>query len=144
MSSHVIDRQNRTARRFTTSTETTKVFTPAQQVQYGALVVAWVVLSGYFWLWWLQPGHIGNPVLFALVSVALFYTATLLPSIYLFYLGVMRLPVPVTVEEVPSGQIGKVAVMALTVPGWRPVRHRPAADACDAGDHVSPRQLDPC
>ncbi|MFF2243836.1 glycosyltransferase family 2 protein [Arthrobacter sp. NPDC058130] len=117
MSSDLIDRQNPTARRFTPSTDTTKVFTPAQRVQYGALVIAWVALSGYFWLWWLQPAHSGNPVLFTLVSVALFYTMTLLPSIYLFYLGFMRLPVRVTVDEVPSGQIGKVAVMALTVPG---------------------------
>lgn len=117
MTSDLIGSRNRTPQRFLTSTETTKAFTPRQQVQYGALATAWVVLSGYFWFWWLQPGHIGNPLLFTLVSIALFYTMTLLPSIYLFYLGFMRLPVPVTVDQVPAGQIGRVAVITLTVPG---------------------------
>ncbi|MGY2745483.1 glycosyltransferase family 2 protein [Arthrobacter sp. UYCu723] len=117
MTSNLIGSRDRTTQRFLTSTETAKVFTPGQQLQYAGLVVAWVLLSGYFWLWWLHPGHFGNPLLFTLVSGALFYGLTLLPSIYLFYLGYMRKPVPVGVDEVPAGQIGKVAVVTLTVPG---------------------------
>lgn len=99
------------------STETIEVFTRRQRAQYRLLVTVWIFLSGYFWLWWLQPGHAGNPVLFALVSVSIFYGFTLLPSFYLFYLGFMRRPVHVDVDELEPGQVGRVAVITLTVPG---------------------------
>lgn len=98
-------------------TETIEVFTRRQRTQYWLLLTVWVILSGFFWLWWLQPGHAGNPVLFTLVSASLFYGFTLLPSFYLFYLGFMRRPVHVDVDELEPGQIGKVAVITLTVPG---------------------------
>lgn len=98
-------------------TETSKVFSPVQQVQYSALVAVWVLMTGYFWFWWLQPGHVGNFVLFTAVSVSIFYGFTLLPSFYLFYLGFMRRPVHVPLDTMPPDQIGKVAVITLTVPG---------------------------
>lgn len=98
-------------------TETESVFTRGRRTQYSILVAAWILLSGYFWWWWLQPGHAGNPVLFTLVSVSIFYGFTLLPSFYLFYLGQMRRPVHIDVGELEPGQLGRVAVITLTVPG---------------------------
>ncbi len=89
-----------------------------QQAQYAVLAVMWLLLSGYFWAWWLVPGHAGNPVLFVVVSAGLFYSITLLRSFYLFYLGQMRRPVPVDVRDAErAGAVGRVAVISLTVPG---------------------------
>jgi cellulose synthase (UDP-forming) len=103
-------------------TETIEVFTRRQRTQYWLLVTVWVFLSTFFWLWWLQPGHVGNPVLFTLVSASIFYGFTLLPSFYLFYLGFMRRPVHVDVDELEPDQVEKVAVITLTVPGSESLR----------------------
>jgi cellulose synthase/poly-beta-1,6-N-acetylglucosamine synthase-like glycosyltransferase len=89
-----------------------------QRMQYAVLTGMWLVCSGYFWAWWLLPGHAGNLALFAPLSVALFYSVTVLPSFYLFYLGRMRRPVPVSVRHAEdAGVVGRVAVISLTVPG---------------------------
>ena len=97
---------------------TTVVMSRRQQKQYAVLVGMWLLLSGYFWVWWSLPGHVGNLVLFVGVSVALFYNVTLLPSFYLFYLGHMRRPEPVHVRHAEeAGVVGRVAVITLTVPG---------------------------
>ena len=117
MTSGLMGRRHSRALDVLTSTETVPVFTRAQKAQYIALIILWTAVSGFFWLWWLQPRHPGNPVLFTLVSGSLFYGLTVLPSIYLFYLGSMRKPVPVSISDVPPGTIGKVAVITLTVPG---------------------------
>ncbi len=75
-------------------------------------------MSGYFWAWWVLPGHAGNLALFAVTSAALFYNVTVLPAFYLFYLGQMRRPVPVDVRDAEAvGIVGRVAVISLTVPG---------------------------
>ena len=89
-----------------------------QRLQYAALAVAWLLLSGYFWVWWVLPGHPGNLALFIVVSIALFYSVTLLPTFYLFYLGQMRRPVPMGAHNAAAaGVVGRVAVISLTVPG---------------------------
>jgi cellulose synthase (UDP-forming) len=89
-----------------------------QRACYVMLAGTWLLLSGYFWAWWVLPGHAGNPILFIVVSVALFYNVTVLPSFYLFYLGHMRRPVPVAVRHAEAAKIvGRVAVISLTVPG---------------------------
>jgi cellulose synthase (UDP-forming) len=78
----------------------------------------WVAANIYFWHWWFEAGHIGNPLLFGLMSAALLYNATILPSFYTFYLGQMRKPKAVHVENVESaGIVSRVAVVSLTVPG---------------------------
>lgn len=98
--------------------EQLKVMNRAQQRQYILLVAAWVSANVYFWYWWFSSGHMGNPFLYVLMSVALFYEVTLLPSFYTFYLGQMRAPKPVDVRQVEAkGVVQKVAVISLTVPG---------------------------
>src|SRR5579884_717426 len=99
-------------------TEATSALTSRQRKQYAVFMVLWLLLSGYFWAWWLQPAHIGNIVLFVIISCGFFYNGTLLPSWYLFYVGQMSRPVHVPVQEVEdAGIVGRVAVITLTVPG---------------------------
>ena len=93
------------------------MFSRRQELEYAVLVVAWLTFSAYFWRWWLTPGQAGGPVLYVMTSICLFYGFTLLPSFYLFYLGWMRRPVHVDVDQVEKGVIGRVAVITLTVPG---------------------------
>lgn len=96
----------------------TMAMSPGQRIQYAIFVVVWLLAGCYFWVWWFQPGHAGNPVLFSAVSIASFYIVTLLPSFYLFYLGRMRRPKPVDVHYAEkAGAVGRVAVISLTVPG---------------------------
>src|SRR4051812_14355734 len=96
----------------------TRVMSRRNRRQCIALAVIWVLCSAYFWLWWLHPAHAGNPLLFAGVSAGFFYTATVLPSVYLFFLWHMHRPVPTDPYEAEAlGVIGRVAVITLTVPG---------------------------
>src|SRR3954453_22446346 len=99
------------------STPVRRVFTRRQQWEYVFLAVAWGVVNIRFWTWWLRPSHVGSPLLFALVSLATFYCLTVLPSFFLFFLGWMRRPQRVSVEDLPPGVVGRVAVITLTVPG---------------------------
>ena len=98
--------------------EQLKVMSSRQRKQYLALTALWLAVNIYFWLWWFDAGHIGNPLLYGLMSIALFYSATVLPSFYTFYLGQMRKPKAIDVARAESaGVVGKVAVISLTVPG---------------------------
>ncbi len=92
--------------------------TPRQRRQYLILAFIWVALSANFWVWWLDPQHVGNVALFIVVSASLFYVFAGLPGVYLFFVGKMSTPDPVdpTVAE-DAGVIGRVAVVTLTVPG---------------------------
>jgi cellulose synthase (UDP-forming) len=118
MISHEIARQNESPTTHAPwNTATTDVFTPKQKIQYSILVIAWIFVTLIFWTWWLQPAHHGNLWLYVPVSLSLFYGFTLLPTFYLFYLGMMRLPVHVDIDDVGPSVIGRVAVITLTVPG---------------------------
>lgn len=97
--------------------EQLKVMTVSQQASYYFLVLGWIVTNVFFWYWWLQRDHSGNPVLFGLMSFAFFYEATVLPSFYTFYLGNMRRPESVNVRAIDPNIVKKVAVISLTVPG---------------------------
>ena len=95
-----------------------KVMTRKQRRWYWALVVLWLGLNVYYWTWWLAQAHTGSFIIFAVVSPALFYVFTLLPSAYLFFLGRMRRPVHVDVRRAyEKGALGRIAVISLTVPG---------------------------
>ena len=95
-----------------------KVMTRKQRTWYWALAVLWLGLNVYYWTWWLPLAHTGNFIIFAVVSPALFYVFTLLPSAYLFFLGRMRRPVHVDVRRAyQTGALGRIAVISLTVPG---------------------------
>jgi len=94
------------------------VMSPKQRKHYLVLVVIWIGVNIYFWHWWFNPDHIGNPVLYGLMSVALLYVETILPSMYTFYLGHMKRPQAVDVAEAEAaGVVKRVAVVSLTVPG---------------------------
>jgi cellulose synthase (UDP-forming) len=99
------------------ATPVERVLTRRQWRQHRVLVVTWVAVNAYFWSWWLQGPHIGNPALYAVVSASTFYCITVLPSFFLFFLGWMRRPQRVSVEDLPSGVVERVAVITLTVPG---------------------------
>ena len=93
------------------------VMTVTQRVSYLFLTICWIATNAYFWYWWLQRGHLGNPILFGLMSFAFFYEATVLPSFYVFYLGNMKQPEIVPTNIIDEKIIKKVAVISLTVPG---------------------------
>jgi cellulose synthase (UDP-forming) len=118
-----IDRLKRKKKRASDATrkfsvEQEKVMNSAQEKRYLVLCALWITANIYFWYWWLQLGNAGNLVLFSMMSLALFYEGTLLPSFYTFFLGRMRRPKPVKVELIKQGKIvRKVAVISLTVPG---------------------------
>jgi len=98
--------------------EQLKVMSSKQRVQYLVLVGAWIAVNVYFWKWWFHPGHIGNPLLYVLMSAALLYEMTILPSFYAFYLGRMRKPEAVNAARAAyAGVVNRVAVISLTVPG---------------------------
>jgi cellulose synthase (UDP-forming) len=89
-----------------------------QRKQYWTFVGLWLIFSVYFWEWWASPSHVGSLALFVTLSIAWFYSTTLLPTFYLFYLGCMRRPIPMTARRAEElGLIGRVAVVTLTVPG---------------------------
>jgi cellulose synthase (UDP-forming) len=90
--------------------------TDQQRRQFIVLAALWGVCSLWFWLWWLRPGHVGNALLFSVMSAALFYSVTVLPSIFMFYLGRMRRPMPTDARDAEA-VVGRVAIITLTVPG---------------------------
>ncbi len=95
-----------------------KAMSPKQEKQYRILVLIWIVVNVYFWHWWFQIEHVGNPILFGLMPFALLYETTMLPSFYAFFLGQMRHPKFIDVRRAEyAGAIRKVAVISLTVPG---------------------------
>jgi cellulose synthase/poly-beta-1,6-N-acetylglucosamine synthase-like glycosyltransferase len=98
--------------------EQLKVMSRRQQAQYLVLATVWIVVNVYFWHWWFRGNHIGNPPIYALMSAALLYEVTILPSIYTFFLGQMRRPKSVHVAQAElAGVVKRVAVISLTVPG---------------------------
>ena len=98
--------------------ELLKVMNSKQHRQYLVLVLVWIAVNVYFWHWWFLTYHIGNLILFSLMSAALFYEMTILPSFYTFYLGQMRKPKAIDAAIAQSaGVVQKVAVISLTVPG---------------------------
>ncbi|HSX39051.1 MAG TPA: glycosyltransferase family 2 protein [Candidatus Saccharimonadales bacterium] len=89
-----------------------------QTAQYICLVALWTFVNVLFWAWWLTPEHIGNLVLFSLISLAFFYDITILPSFYLFYLGNMKKPQKMPAKAaVKAGIVKNVAMITTTVPG---------------------------
>ena len=71
----------------------------------------WLAANLLFWFWWLQPERVGAGWLYALLSLALAYDATILPTAYLFFVGRMRHPRPVVARP---GL--RVALITLCVP----------------------------
>ncbi|MHA6785936.1 glycosyltransferase family 2 protein [Pseudonocardia saturnea] len=96
----------------------TRAMTPGQRWAYACIVALWAAVNLYHWIWWLRAEAVGNVALYVLTSAAMLYVFTVLPTIYLFFLGQMRKPVHIDVRHAKEqGRIGRVAVIALTVPG---------------------------
>lgn len=86
--------------------------TPTQRTRFWTLVALTAAANLFFWGWWLKAGNVGHPVLFGLRSVTTFYIATLLPGMYMLFLGFMKRPKPIRAPH-----HARVAVISLTVPG---------------------------
>ena len=80
-------------------------------VAFAILALLWIASNLVFWIWWLTPEHVASPELYVLFTLAFGYEATLLPSVYLYYVGRMRRPRPVAPAEGLS-----VAMITLCVP----------------------------
>jgi cellulose synthase (UDP-forming) len=93
--------------------------TRGQRAVYVLFTGIWLAASSYYWLWWMGTrGNAANKLLFTAVSIAWFYSVTLLPTVYLFFVGCMRRPVAVSPQDaVRAGVMSRVAVISLTVPG---------------------------
>jgi len=87
-------------------------FDQGQKLQYVLLVWVAILTNYFFWSWWFQPEHVSNIFLFVLISVPFFYYATILPSMYVFFVGQMKQPA----YRVPAEDT-RVALITLTVPG---------------------------
>jgi cellulose synthase (UDP-forming) len=86
--------------------------------QYRLLTLAWLAAVVFFWQWWLRADNVGSPALFVLMSLSFFYVGTFLATMYLLFVGHMRRPLPIPVEQAEiAGPIRRVAVLSLTVPG---------------------------
>ena len=98
------------------SSETTiirnkSVLKSRQVPTYAAFIAVWVLVNLFFWSWWFNETHMGNRVLFIIMSLALLYESTILPTFYIFFLGRMREP-----EKIHAPQGVRVAMITLCVP----------------------------
>ncbi|MGI8913681.1 MAG: glycosyltransferase family 2 protein [Chloroflexota bacterium] len=78
---------------------------------YALLVAGWIAAVLLFWRFWLVDARVESVALYVTTSIALCYVATVLPSVYLFFVGRMRTPV-----HVPAPVGHKVAMITLCVP----------------------------
>ena len=78
---------------------------------YWLFVGLWIVANVFFWVWWLRPEQVSSGWFYTLMTLAFAYDATILPTMYLFYVGRMREPMA---SPPPEGL--RVAVISLCVP----------------------------
>jgi len=88
-----------------------EVMSARNKIIYRLFIGIWVLVNMIFWSWWFQKEHIASLSMFVLISVALLYETTILPTFYLFFVGQMRYPIPVDPE--PNM---RVAMITLCVP----------------------------
>lgn len=67
---------------------------PRQQVLLRVFTAVWFIVQLLVWSWWLQPGRVGEPAFYLLVTVALGYLCTGVPGAYLLLTMRMRQPRP--------------------------------------------------
>jgi cellulose synthase (UDP-forming) len=78
---------------------------------YAWICVLWVLVNVMFWGWWLQPEHISSSWLYIVFSLVWAYESTVLPSMYLYFVGHMRRP-----RHMPAPGGLRVALITLCVP----------------------------
>jgi cellulose synthase (UDP-forming) len=96
---------------FTSVARGESALSPGRRVLYTLLWMLWIVVVVRFWLFWGDPEHRGATALYVPATLAFAYLMTGLPTIYWFYVGRMRRPVPVAA---PEGL--RVAMITLCVP----------------------------
>jgi cellulose synthase (UDP-forming) len=72
--------------------QSVSALTRSQAWMHGCIALVWILANVLFWSWWLQPERVGTPWLYLLLSLALAYDVTFLPTMYLFFVGRMRQP----------------------------------------------------
>ena len=82
-----------------------------RRVVWVLLGVLWLVVIVRFWWFWTRPTYRGDLALYIPATLAFAYLMTGLPTLFWFYVGRMRRPVPVAA---PRGL--SVAVITLCVP----------------------------
>ena len=87
------------------------ILTGAVRRRYLGMVAVWVLASVYFWQWWLQPSHIGEPVRFVLLTVLIGWVYLLQVYFIFFFLRAVRSVAP---DAVP-GQY-RVAMIVTKTP----------------------------
>ena len=78
---------------------------------YWLIAAIWIGTNALFWGWWLQPERVAVPALFVLLTLAFAYEGSIVPTFYLFLIGRMRKPRPLSP---PTGR--KVALITPCVP----------------------------
>jgi cellulose synthase (UDP-forming) len=84
-----------------------------QRATHLALGVLWVMINFQFWSWWIPRAQGGEPWLAITVSAALAYQASLLPTMFWWFLAQMRRPLH---RRPPRGL--RVAMITLCVPSF--------------------------
>jgi cellulose synthase/poly-beta-1,6-N-acetylglucosamine synthase-like glycosyltransferase len=63
-----------------------------ERLSYRLLAGGWAGVNLLFWSWWLQPDRIRDGWLYVPLTLALAYYLSVLPSVYVYYVGKMRRP----------------------------------------------------
>ncbi|WP_309664319.1 glycosyltransferase family 2 protein [Tabrizicola sp.] len=66
------------------------LFAGPRRIWYGGLVVLWLAVTLWFWIWWLRPEHIENPVGFWLVTALIGWITFLQGFFAFFFLRAVR------------------------------------------------------
>lgn len=77
-------------------------------------VAAWLVAAAFFWLWWLNPAHVQNPVLYILLTLTLAW-ATVGPTYFIVNYAVARRPVG-KIADLPPLRVAMVVTKAPSEP----------------------------
>ncbi|HET9016446.1 MAG TPA: glycosyltransferase family 2 protein [Thermomicrobiaceae bacterium] len=119
------------------------------RVVYALILAVWIPANVTFWSWWVQPAHVGNPWLFAAISLASAYDLTLMPLVFLFFLWHMRRPVAIpawpgmrvamVTAIVPSAEA--IEVLAQTLAGMVAVHYPHDNWVLDEGGNPEVREL---
>lgn len=68
----------------------TSVLTRGQRYKYVIAIAVWFALSGYFWLWWLQPEHVIGVGRYVIVTAAVFWIFFLQMYFLMIFLNASR------------------------------------------------------
>ncbi len=85
----------------------TPLLSPRQTWLYRGYAAAWVAAALYFWVWWLQPDHIGNLGLYALGTLPLIW-------IYALQIYFLAVTLQARVSSAPQPVLGIYRVAMIT------------------------------